>query len=153
MAKEWLWGPGRIDPEHQGLRKHEYLERLADVRERYLNKLLRNLEPESIQYICRIEKARFSLLADLDGVSEADFGRPQTNVPACRGDCPNADACEASGVCDGWSLADFTAHLLTHEEKNTDPEVNESLKHMAEHDEMHLHQIQTIVGRLRNAVA
>jgi hypothetical protein len=151
MKKEWLWGPGRIDPEHQGLRKHEYFKRLADVRERYLNKLLHNLEPENIHDICRIEKARFSLLAEFDRISEEDFGQPQKDVPACRGDCPNAGDCEARRVCGNWSLADFAAHLLTHEEKNIDPEINESLRHMAEHDETHLHQIQMIVSRLRRA--
>jgi hypothetical protein len=31
-----------------------------------------------------------------------------------------------------------------------DPEINETLKHMAEHDEIHLHQIQSIVSGLHN---
>lgn len=149
MKKKWLWGPGRINHEHQGLCKREYLERLAEVRESYLNKLLQNLKPEDIQYICRIEKARFTLLVELDRISEEEFRHPQKDVPACR-DCPNADTCEAKSVCENWSLADFAAHLLTHEEKNIDPEVNEPLKHMAEHEETHLHQIQNIVSRLRS---
>jgi hypothetical protein len=63
------------------------------------------------------------------------------------------NSCEASKICDGWSLADFAAHLLTHEEKNVDPDVNETLKHMAEHEETHLHQVQGIVGGLRRAGA
>ena len=152
MKKEWLWGPGRIAPEHQGLPKRDYLERLAAVRESYLAKLLANLKPGDAPYICRIERARFSFLAELDQVSEAEFQRPQEDVPACR-DCPNEASCEASHVCDGWSLADFAAHLLTHEEKNVDPEVNETLQHMAEHEETHLHQVQSIVRRLRPPLA
>jgi hypothetical protein len=129
MKKEWLWGPGRIAPEHKGLPKREYLERLAAVREAYLAKLLRHLKSEEVQYICRMEKARFSLLAELDQVSEDDFRRSQENG--------------------GWSLADCAAHLLTHEEKNVDPEVNETLQHMAEHEETHLQQVQRIVRGLR----
>ena len=148
MQKEWLWGPGRIAPEHKGLPKRDYLERLASVRASYLHKLLASLEPADVPYVCRIEKARFSLLAELDQVTEEEFARPQEDVPACR-DCPNEAACEASRVCDGWSLADFAAHLLTHEEKNVDPDVNETLQHMAEHEETHLHQIESIVRRLR----
>ena len=152
MKKEWLWGPGRIDPEHKGLTKREYLERLASVRESYLGKLLQNLKSEDAQYVCRIEKARFSLLAELDQVSEDEFTCPQEHVPACR-DCPNMISCEAKNVCDGWSLADFAAHLLTHEEKNVDPEVNETLKHMVEHEETHLHQVQSIVRGICRAPA
>ena len=148
MKKEWLWGPGRIDPVHKGLDKRAYLERLGSVRARYLGKFLQNLRSEDVQYVCRLEKARFSLLAELDQVSEGDFECPQQDVPACR-DCPNMATCEARNVCDGWSLADFAAHLLTHEEKNVDPDVNETLQHMAEHEETHLHQVQSIVGRLR----
>jgi hypothetical protein len=147
MKKAWLWGPGRIDPEHKGLTKREYLERLASVREGYIGKLLRNLSPDDIQYLCRLEKARFSLLMELDQVSEDEFKRSQ-DVPACR-DCPNEASCEARGVCAGWSLADFAAHLLTHEQKNVDPEVNETLQHMAEHEETHLHQVQSIVTGVR----
>lgn len=94
-----------------------------------------------------MEKARFSLLLEWDGVSEDEFHCRQEDVPACR-DCPNMIGCEASNVCGGWSLADFAAHLLTHEEKNVDPEVNETLRHMAEHEETHLHQVQSIVQRL-----
>jgi hypothetical protein len=150
MKKEWLWGPGRIDPEHKGLSKREYLERLASVRESYLNKILQNLKPEEFQYLSRMEKARFGLLMELDQVSEADFKSPQKDVPACR-DCPNMETCEAKNICDGWSLADFTAHLLTHEEKNVDPEVNETIQHMAGHEETHLHQVQNIVKGLREA--
>jgi hypothetical protein len=148
MKKEWLWGPGRIAPEHTGLSKRAYLEGLGSVRGSYLGKLLRNLKPDDIQYVCRMEQARFSLLAELDQVSEDDFQRPNDDVPACR-DCPNMSSCEASNVCGGWSLADFAAHLLTHEEKNVDPEVNETLQHMAEHEETHLHQVQSIVRGLR----
>lgn len=48
LKKEWLWGPGRIDPEHKGLIKPEYLERLASMRESYLQKILPNLKPENI---------------------------------------------------------------------------------------------------------
>ena len=144
MQKEWLWGPGRIAPEHKGLSKREYFERLASVREAYLGKLLRNLKPEDVPYICRLERARFALLAELDGVAEDAFAAPRDDVPACR-DCPNQDSCEAKGVCDGWSLADFAGHLLTHEEKNVDPDVNETLQHMAEHEETHLHQVQSLV--------
>lgn len=129
MKKEWLWGPGRIDPEYKGLAKREYLERLAAVRESYLAKLLQNLRAEDIQYICRLEKDRFSLLAELDQVSEEEFKKP-----------------EEGGE---WSLADVAAHLLTHEEKNVDPEVNETLQHMAEHEETHLRQAQRIVSGLR----
>jgi uncharacterized damage-inducible protein DinB len=147
MQKSWLWGPGRIAPEHKGLAKRVYLERLAAIRESYLAKLLPNLRSEDVQHICRLERARFSLLAALDQVSEADFQRPQEDVPACR-DCPNMTTCEASQVCRGWSLADFAAHLLTHEEKNVDPEVNEALPHMAEHEETHLHQVEAVVRAL-----
>ena len=147
MKKEWLWGPGRIDPDHQGLSKREYLERLAEVREKYLHKLLQNLQPDDIQYICRLEKARFIFLAELDQISEKEFKNPQKNVPACR-DCPNEETCEVKGICNNWSLADFAAHMLTHEEKNIDPEVNETIKHMAEHEETHLHQVQNIVNGL-----
>ena len=125
MKKEWLWGPGRIAPEHRGLPKREYLDRLASVRADYLAKLLQHLPPENVPYLCRLERARFSLLAELDGVPEDEFQRaPQT----------------------GWSLADLAAHLLTHEEKNVDPEVNETLQHMAEHEEGHLRQAQRIAG-------
>jgi hypothetical protein len=148
MKKEWLWGPGRIDPDYRGLAKRAYLERLASVRESYLAKLLRNLDSDDIQYICRMEKARFSLLMEFDQVSEDEFKRANEDVPACR-DCPNMTECEADSVCGGWSLADFAAHMLTHEEKNVDPEVNETVQHMAEHEETHLHQVQSIVGRLR----
>jgi hypothetical protein len=131
--KEWLWGPGRIDPEYKGLAKRACLERLASVRESYLAKLLRNLKPDDIQYICRLEKARFSLLLALDEVSDDEFRRP-------RGD---------ARPCPGWSLGDIAAHLLTHEEKNVDPDVNETLRHMAEHEETHLGQVRTIIGELR----
>jgi len=148
MQKQWLWGPGRIDPAYRGLTKRDYLERLASVRASYLGKLLPNLRPDDVQYVCRMERARFSLLAEFDQVSEAEFARAQEQVPACR-DCPNMAECEANRVCDGWSLADFAAHLLTHEEKNVDPEVNETLQHMAEHEETHLHQVQSIVRGLR----
>lgn len=128
MKKEWLWGPGRIAPEHQGLPKQEYLERLASVRASYLDKLLHHLREEEIPFICRLEKARFSLLAVLDQVPEDEFRRsPRT----------------------GWSLAELAAHLLTHEEKNVDPEVNETLQHMAEHEESHLRQAQRIFQELR----
>lgn len=144
MQKEWLWGPGRIAPEHKGLSKREYFERLATVREAYLGKVLRILKPEDVQYICRLEKARFAFLAELDGVPAEAFAAPRNDVPACR-DCPNQESCEAKGVCDGWSLADFAGHLLTHEEKNIDPDVNETLQHMAEHEETHLHQVQSLV--------
>ena len=150
MKKEWLWGPGRIAPEHKGLPKRDYFDRLAAVREGYLAKLLANLKPGDAEYICRLERARFAFLAELDQVPEAEFQRAQQDVPACR-DCPNEGSCEAKGVCDGWSLADFAGHLLTHEEKNVDPEVNETLQHMAEHEETHLHQVRSIVGRLRPA--
>jgi hypothetical protein len=146
--KEWLWGPGRIDPEYKGLSKREYLDGLAAVREGYLQKLLPDLPPDDIPYLCRLEKARFLVLAEFDRVSEDAFARGNDDVTPCRG-CPNEGACEASGVCGGWSLADFAAHLWTHEEKNVDPDVNETLKHMAEHEETHLHQIQGIVERLR----
>ena len=145
--KEWLWGPGRIDPVHRGLTKRACLERLASVRTSYLGKLLRDLAPEDVPFLCRLEGARFALLAALDQVSEAEFQRPQRDVPACRG-CPNEATCEASGVCAGWSLADFAAHLVTHEEKNVDPDVNETLQHMAEHEETHLRQVQSLVDRL-----
>ena len=128
MRKEWLWGPGRIAPEHEGLPKREYLERLASVRAGYLDKLLHNLRAEEIPFICRLERARFSLLAVLDQVSEDEFRRPPQT---------------------GWSLADLAAHLLTHEEKNVDPEVNETLQHMAEHEESHLRQAQRILQELR----
>jgi hypothetical protein len=150
MKKEWLWGPGRIDPEYKGLSKGACLERLGSVRESYLGKLLQNLQPEDIPYVCRMERARFQLLAELDQVSEGDFRCPQKDVPACR-DCPNMITCEAKNVCGGWSLADFAAHLLTHEEKNVDPDVNETLQHMAEHEETHLHQVQSIVRGLRRS--
>jgi len=148
MKKEWLWGPGRIAPEHKGLAKREYLKRLATVREAYLDKLRPNLGQDDLQYVCRLEKARFTLLAELDQVPEGEFSRPQEHVPACDGDCPNRVECEARNVCGGWSLADFAAHLLTHEEKNVDPDVNETLKHMAEHEETHLRQVQSIVRSL-----
>jgi hypothetical protein len=72
---------------------------------------------------------------------------PNKEIPACR-NCHNEESCETNGICNNWSLADFAAHLLTHEEKNIDPEINETLKHMAEHDETHLHQIQSIVSGL-----
>jgi hypothetical protein len=84
-------------------------------------------------------------LIAFDQISEEEFKRPNKEIPACR-NCPNEESCETKGVCNNWSLADFAAHLLTHEEKNIDPEVNETLKHMAEHDETHLHQIQSIVS-------
>jgi hypothetical protein len=147
MRKEWLWGPGRIAPEHKGLPKHEYLARLALVRESYLEKLLASFEAEDARLICRLEKARYDLLAELDRVSDEEFARPQHDVPACRG-CPNEASCEAARVCEGWSLADFAGHLLTHEEKNVDPDVNETLQHMAEHEETHLHQVQSLVRRI-----
>lgn len=150
MKKEWLWGPGRIAPEHKGLPKREYLDRLASVREAYLGKLLPALRADDVPYVCRLEKARFVLLAELDRVPEDEFQRPHQDVPACR-DCPNEAGCEASRICDGWSLADFAAHMLTHEEKNVDPEVNETLEHMAEHEETHLHQVQSIVRGLVGA--
>ena len=146
MNKKWFWGPGRIDPEHKGLSKREYLERLAEIRVLYLNKLLHNLKPEDIPYICRIEKARYSLLLEFDQISEEDFKHPNDNVLACR-NCPNEESCQTKGICNNWSLADFAAHLLTHEEKNVDVEVNETLDHMADHDETHLRQIQDIVRR------
>jgi hypothetical protein len=147
MKKEWLWGPGRIDPEFTGLSKPEYLEKLAEIRELYLNKLLHNLKPEDIPWICRIEKSRYALLIAFDQVSEEEFKRPNKDIPACR-NCHNEVSCESKGVCNNWSLADFAAHLLTHEEKNTDREVNETLNHMAEHDETHLHQVLSIVSEL-----
>jgi len=149
MKKEWLWGPGRIDSEFKDLSKHEYLDRLAEIREKYLNKILHNLKPEDIPYICRIEKSRYDLLIAFDQISEEKFKHPNNGIPACR-NCPNEESCESKGICNNWSLADFTAHLLTHEEKNIDPEVNETLKHMAEHDETHLHQIQSIVSGLHS---
>jgi hypothetical protein len=127
MKKEWLWGPGRIAPEHQGLAKREYLERLASVRVDYLDKLLRNLKPEEIPFIRRLERARYSFLAVVDRVPENEFQRPPQS---------------------GWSLADLAAHLLTHEEKNVDPEVNETLQHMAEHEESHLRQAERILQSL-----
>ncbi len=145
MKKKWLWGPGRIDPEFKDLSKLEYLDRLAEIREKYLNKILHNLKPEDIPYICRIEKSRYDLLIEFDQISNEEFKRPNKEIPACR-NCPNEESCEIKGICNNWSLADFAAHLLTHEEKNIDPEVNETLKHMAEHDETHLHQIQSIVS-------
>ncbi len=127
MPKPWLWGPGRIAPEHQGLTKREYLERLAAVRVGYLDKLLHSLRPEQIPFVCRLERARYALLALLDPVREEEFERrPET----------------------GWSLADLAAHLLTHEEKNVDPEVHETLQHMAEHEEGHLRQAQRILQAL-----
>ncbi len=147
MKKEWLWGPGRIAPEHEGLSKREYLEQLASVRVSYLAKLLPNLAPGDVQHLCRMEQARYTLLLELDAVTEDEFQRPHQDVPACR-DCPNEKDCEAKRVCDGWSLADFAAHLLTHEEKNVDPEVNETLQHMAAHEETHLHQVRSIVSGL-----
>ncbi len=128
MKKEWLWGPGRIAPEHQGLPKQEYLERLASVRVAYLDKLLRHLPTEEIPCICRLERARYALLAVLDTVPESEFERPPQT---------------------GWSLAQLAAHLLTHEEKNVDPEVNETLQHMAEHEEGHLEQARRILRELR----
>ena len=146
MQREWLWGPGRIAPEHKGLSKREYLDRLADVRDAYLGKLLASLHAPDVPYLRRLERARFAVLAELDLVPEDEFQRPQHDVPACR-DCPNEATCEASRVCEGWSLADFAGHLLTHEEKNVDPEVNETLQHMAEHEETHLHQVRSIVRR------
>jgi hypothetical protein len=128
MKKEWLWGPGRIAPEHKGLSKREYLAQLASVRVDYLDKLLHNLKTEDIPVLCRLERARFAFLAELDGVPEDEFQRaPQT----------------------GWSLAELAAHLLTHEEKNVDPEVNETLQHMAEHEEGHVRQAQRILHELR----
>lgn len=128
MKKEWLWGPGRIAPEHEGLSKHEYFERLASVRVGYLEKLLHHLKPEEIPFICRLERARYTFLAVLDQVPEEVFQRsPQT----------------------GWSLAELAAHLLTHEEKNVDPEVNETPQHMAEHEESHLGQAERILRELR----
>ena len=128
MKKEWLWGPGRIAPEHQGLPKQEYCERLAAVRVGYLGKLLHNLRPEQIPFICRLERARYAFLAVLDQVPEGEFQRPPQT---------------------GWSLAELAAHLLTHEEKNVDPEVNETVQHMAEHEESHLRQAQRIFQELR----
>jgi len=127
MQKEWLWGPGRIAPEHRGLPKHEYCERLAAVRVGYLDKLLHNLRAEDIPFICRLERARYAFLAVLDGVPEDAFQRPPQQ---------------------GWSLAELAAHLLTHEEKNVDPEVNETVQHMAEHEESHLRQAQRIFQEL-----
>jgi hypothetical protein len=149
MKKEWLWGPGRIDPEHKGWSKNEYLKRLAEIRIMYLDKLLHNIKPEDIPYICRIENARFSLLIEFDQISEEEFNHPNKHVIPCR-NCPNENSCETKGICNNWSLADFAAHLLTHEEKNTDIEVNETLRHMAEHDETHLLQIRNIVSELHN---
>jgi len=128
--KEWLWGPGRIAPEHQGLAKRQYLERLASVRIDYLDKLLRNLRAEDIPDLCRLERARYALLTVLDQVPEDEFRRRPEN---------------------GWSLAELAAHLLTHEEKNVDPEVNETLRHMAEHEESHLGQAQRILQGLGRA--
>jgi hypothetical protein len=125
--KEWLWGPGRIAPEHQGLAKREVLERLAAVRAEYLDKVLHRLEPEEIPFLCRLERARFALLGALDLVPEDEFRRHPES---------------------GWSLADLAAHLLTHEEKNVDPEVNETLQHMAEHEESHLRQAGRILQSL-----
>jgi hypothetical protein len=145
MKKEWLWGPGRIDPEFKNLNKLEYLNRLAGIREKYLNKILHNLKAEDIPYVCRIEKSRYDLLIAFDQISEEEFKRPNKEIPACR-NCHNEESCKTNGICNNWSLADFAAHLLTHEEKNIDPEINETLKHMAEHDETHLHQIQSIVS-------
>ena len=110
MKKEWLWGPGRIAPEHKGLSKREYLERLATVREAYLGKLLRNLKPDDVPYVCRLEKARFAFLAELDGVPDDAFAAPRNDVPACR-DCPNQESCEAKGVCDGWSQANKNTNV------------------------------------------
>jgi uncharacterized damage-inducible protein DinB len=127
MTREWLWGPGRIAPEHQGLTKQECLRRLASVRAGYLDKLLRNLRTEEIPFIVRLEQARYALLALFDQVSEDEFRR----VPGTP-----------------WSLADLAAHLVTHEEKNVDPEVNETLQHMAEHEEGHLAQAQRILREL-----
>ncbi|HXY68900.1 MAG TPA: hypothetical protein VEH62_05590 [Gemmatimonadales bacterium] len=147
MTKAWLWGPGRIAPEHRGLTKREVLGRLASVRADYLAKLLGRPGPDDARYICRLERARFALLAELDRVSEERFAAPQDDVPPCDGDCPNRAACEAERVCAGWSLADFAGHLLTHEEKNVDPDVNETLPHMAEHEETHLRQVQALVAR------
>jgi hypothetical protein len=147
MKKEWLWGPGRIDPDHKGLSKQEYLERLADIRDMYLDKLLRNLKQEDIPYIRRIEQARYAMLAEFDQVSQIEFNRPNKQVIPCT-NCPNEESCEVKGVCNNWSLADFAAHLLTHEEKNIDPEVNETLPHMADHDETHLLQIRDIVSKI-----
>ena len=101
---------------------------MASARADYLAKLLQHLPPEDVPCLCRLERARFSLLAELDQVPEDEFRRsPQT----------------------GWSLAELVAHLLTHEEKNVDPEVNETLQHMAEHEESHLRQAQRILQELR----
>ena len=49
----------------------------------------------------------------------------------------------------GWfaqnCMSDIAAHLITHEEKNIDPNINETLEHMAEHEEAHLLQIKVYV--------
>jgi hypothetical protein len=132
MAEKWLWGPGRIAPQHKNLGKRELLEKLGNIREKYLSKLLRNLEDADIPYICRLEGARFRVLAEWDQLSDKEFSRSLLD-----------------GETDKLrSMADIAAHLLTHEEKNVDPEVNEPLKHMAEHEEEHLLQVQALMERL-----
>jgi rubrerythrin len=132
MAEKWLWGPGQIAPQHENLGKREVLERLGSVRERYLSKLLGNLEDADIPYICRLERARFRILAEWDQLSDEEFSRSLLDGETDR----------------LRSMADIAAHLLTHEEKNVDPQVNEPLKHMAEHEEEHVRQVQALVERL-----
>lgn len=132
MTEEWLWGPGRIAPQHKNLGKREVLEKLGSVRERYLSKILGNLEDADIPYICRLERARFRILAEWDQLSDEEFSRSLLD-----GETDNLR-----------SMADIAAHLLTHEEKNVDPQVNEPLKHMAEHEEEHVRQVQALMERL-----
>jgi rubrerythrin len=132
MAEKWLWGPGRIAPQHKNLGKREVLERLGSVRERYLSKLLGSLEDTDIPYICRLEGARSRILAEWDQLSDEEFSRSLLD-----GETDNLR-----------SMADIAAHLLTHEEKNVDPQVNEPLKHMAEHEEEHVRQVQALMERL-----
>ena len=133
MSEKWLWGPGRIAPQHKNLGKRALLEELGNVRERYLSKILSNLENADIPYICRLERARFQILAEWDQLSDEEFSRSLLDS-------------ETDNL---RSMADIAAHLLTHEEKNIDPQVNEPLKHMAEHEEEHVKQVQTLIEHLK----
>ena len=153
MNKKWLWGPWAVDSEYKGLRKLEYLRKLADVREKYLNKLLVNLNEEDIPFICRLEKARFLILAEWDKLSEEAFNfRFDNNTKEIENSLKEI-ACDflhnPEADTSGWfaqdCMSDITAHLITHEEKNIDPNVNETLEHMAEHEEAHLLQIKVYI--------
>lgn len=119
-------------PQHENLGKREVLEKLGSVRERYLSKILGNLEDADIPYICRLERARFRILVEWDQLSDEEFSRSLLD-----GETDNLR-----------SMADIAAYLLTHEEKNVDPQVNEPLKHMAEHEEAHVRQVQALMERL-----